>query len=319
MKKIHKQLLSLGLVATLFVGFDIGVYQLFTKRCMTDESQIMQAKSVDLDKYLPFEEVSEIVKVKSAFQLSEDLPIIDSAAALYPISSAFVNAVYPEDSCKFDGTGFLPESKLQMNNTPGAYKGVVDGTVDIILCAKPSKEQLAYAAENGVNLVQVPIGNEAFVFLVNKNNPVESLTVDEIKGIFSGKYSNWSELGGANKPIGALQRNTGSGSQTAMLSFMGDVPMKKDYDTFMASNIGFSFRYYVSGIVENSKVKMLALNGVYPNKENVANGTYPIVSNFFAIYREDNTNPNVKAFIDWMLSEEGQMIIEETGYVGISK
>lgn len=319
MKKIHKQFLALGLVAFLFIGFDLCVYQLFTKKCLSDESKSMRAKSIELDKYLPFEEDSEIVKVRSAFRLTEDLPVIDGATALYPVYSAFVNAVYPEDSCQFVNGEFTKESKIQKRNTVGAYKAVVDGTSDIILCAKPSKEQLAYAKEKGVELTQVPIGSEAFVFIVNKDNPVESLTVDEVKGIYTGKYTNWSQLGGENKPIGALQRSEGSGSQTAMLSFMGETPMKKDYDTFMASNIGFSFRYYVEGIVENGKVKMLALDGVYPSKENIVSGSYPIVDHFYAIYRSDNPNPNVERFVNWMLTDEAQKIIEDAGYVGISQ
>lgn len=319
MKKIYRQVLTLGLVGALFIGFDLCVYQLFTKKCLSDESKSMQAKSIELDKYLPFVEKSEIVKVRSDFQLTDDLPVIDGATALYPVYSAFVNAVYPEESCQFVNGEFTEESKIQKRNTVGAYKAVVDGTSDIILCGKPSKEQLDYAKEKGVELTQVPIGNEAFVFIVNKDNPVESLTVDEVKGIYAGEYTNWSQLGGTNRPIGAMQRSEGSGSQTAMLSFMGDLPMKKDYDTFIASNIGFSFRYYVEGIVENGKVKMLALNGVYPSKENVVNGDYPIVDHFYAIYRSDNPNPNVECFVNWMLTEEAQKIIEDTGYIGIGQ
>ena len=141
----------------------------------------MQAKSVELDEYLPFVEETKIVKRRSSLQLSEDLPVLDGAAALYPVFSAFVNAVYPEDSCQFDGKNFGKESALQMNNTRGAYQAVVDGTVDIAVCAKPSKEQLAYAEQKGVSLELVPIGSEAFVFLVNAKNPVDSLTVDQVK------------------------------------------------------------------------------------------------------------------------------------------
>jgi len=83
------------------------------------------------------------------------------------------------------------------------------------------------------------------------------------------------------------------------------------------ASIGFSFRYYMDGIVGNQAVKMLALNGVYPSAENIRNGTYPIIAQFYAIYRADNTNENIPLLIDWILSEEGQTIIEKTGYVRI--
>ena len=81
------------------------------------------------------------------------------------------------------------------------------------------------------------------------------------------------------------------------------------------ASIGFSFRYYMDGIVENDSVKMLSLNGVYPFAENIQSKRYPIVTQFYAIYRADNENPNVKILIDWLLSDDGQTLIEQCGYV----
>ncbi|MCH5252525.1 MAG: substrate-binding domain-containing protein [Lachnospiraceae bacterium] len=319
MKKIQKQILILTGIALLFIVFDVSIYEIFTRRVISSYSQKLQAKSVELDEYLPFDSESKIVRKKAELSLTGDLPVMDGAAALYPVFSAFVGAVYPEESCLFDGENFLPESRLQMNNTRGAYQAVVDGDSDIVFCADPSKEQLAYAKEKGVELKMVPIGSDAFVFVVNAKNPINSLTVEQVRGIYTGKYTNWAELGGADKRIGALQRNEGSGSQTAMLSFMGGEPMKKDYDTFLGSAIGYSFRFYVEGIVEDSAVKLLSLNGVAPSKENIQNKSYPVVGDFYAIYRSDNTNPNIPILIDWMLSEEGQQIVEETGYVRVAR
>lgn len=318
MKKIHKQILILVFLITMFALFDLGIYLMFTKRCINDYSEGMQAKSIELDQYLPFEEDSLVVKTDSEIKLSGDLPVVDGAAALYPVCSGMVNALYPEESVIFDGGNFSEESALQMNNTRGAYKGVVDGDVDFIICAKPSEEQLEYAKQQGVTLKMVPIGKEAFVFIVNTKNPVSDLTVEQIRGIYSGTYTNWKQLGGEKELIAALQRNEGSGSQTAMLSFMGEEKMVVDYDSFLGSSIGFSFRFYVEGIVEDGGVKMLAVNGVYPNEENIRNDSYPVVSNFYAVYRGDNENPNIPVLIDWLLSPEGQKMIEETGYVGVN-
>jgi phosphate transport system substrate-binding protein len=70
--------------------------------------------------------------------------------------------------------------------------------------------------------------------------------------------------------------------------------------------------------VGNQAVKMLALNGVYPSAENIQNGTYPIIARFYAIYRADNDNENIPILIDWLLSDEGQKIIEQCGYVPVS-
>lgn len=298
----------------MFAAFDIVVYNIFTKRYVNDTSPEMQAKSIELSKYLPFDENSGIVKIDSVTKLSGDLPVIDGAAALYPVFSGFVNAVYPSGSVSFDGENFAPDSALQFHNTRGAYAAIVDGTADIVICAAPSKEQLEYAEQNGVELELVPIGREAFVFIVNKNNPVDNLTVEQVKGIYSGEIKKWSEVGGENRYIDALQRNAGSGSQTAMLSFMDGVQMKRSLTGLFGSAIGFSFRYYVEGIVENSDVKMLSLNGVYPSPENIADESYPLVSSFYAVYRKDDTNPNIPVLINWILSDEGQRIVGESGY-----
>lgn len=313
-KKLIGQIAMLLAIVAMFGLFNLSIYQVFTKRCLSDASEEMQAKSIELDEYLPFDENSKIVKLKSDLALTGDLPIIDGAAAFYPVFSAFVHANYPESAVEFDGKNFTTDSKLQYTNTRGAYQRIVDGDIDIAICVAPSKEQLAYAEEAGVELEFVPIGREAFVFLVNANNPMDNLTVEQIKGIYAGKYKNWKELGGPNRLISPLTRNEGSGSQTALLNFLGDTEIVTDYDNFMGSALGFSFRFYVEGIVENGGVKMLSLDGVYPSAENVANGSYPIISEIYAVYRKDNTNENVKLLVDWMLSEQGQQIVEESGY-----
>ncbi len=317
MHKLRQQLIVLVSLVLAFLLLNFSIYYLFTYRCISDNSAEKQAKSITLDAYLPFDENSGIVKHKATLTLSGELPVLDGAAALYPVFSAYAYALYPEESVVFDGTDFSKDSALQMNNTRGAYKAIVDGETDIAVCVAPSEEQLAYAKEQGVELSFVPIGKEAFVFLVNKQNPVDSLTTEQVRGIYAGKYTYWDEVGGNRKPIGALYRNAGSGSQSAMLSYMDGTPIKDNPFTYFGSCIGFSFRYYVEGLVKNGDVKMIALDGVYPNVENIKNGSYPIIAQIYAVYRSDNKNENVQKVVDWMLSKEGQAIMEATGYVGI--
>ena len=317
-QKLTHQLLSLGALVLLFALLNLTIFMVFTRRCIPDTSEGMQAKSIELDAYLPFDEDSKAVTLDASLKLEGDLPVIDGAAALYPVFSGFVGSVYPADRVHFDGENFTPDSAMQYSNTRGAYKGIVDGTVDIAICVAPSEEQLAYARERGVELEFTPIGRDAFVFLVNRDNPVDNLTVEQLKGIYAGTYRNWSEVGGDNTHIAVLRRNEGSGSQSALVNFMGDTPVKTDYFSFLGRSIGFSFRFYVEGIVENGAVKLLALDGVYPSTENIRNGSYPIVNDFYAVTRKGEENPNVQAFVDWMLSEEGQAIVEGSGYVGVA-
>ncbi|MBQ7337085.1 MAG: substrate-binding domain-containing protein [Clostridia bacterium] len=318
-KRFIQQLLSLCGIALVFVLLNLTIYHTFTYRVLPRYSEGMQAKSIELDAYLPFVEETKIVKVEGQPKLSGKLPVIDGAAALYPLFSATVHAIYPEGCVEFDGGNFTENSALQYRNTRGAYQAIVDGDIDIAICVAPSDEQVAYAAEQGVSLVYTPIGREAFVFLVNKSNTVSSLTQEEIRGIYAGRYNNWSDFGGKDKNIAALQRNAGSGSQSAFLSFMaagGETPVP-DYDAAWGSAIGFSFRYYVEGLVAEGSVKLLAPDGIEPNVENIKNNTYPLTYDIYAVHRADEQNPNVQVVIDWLLSDAGQSMIEQTGYVGV--
>jgi len=323
-----RQIGILLLIVIVFAAFNCSMYLLLTGRLSNNFSNASQAKMIDVGKYLPHAEQSDLVRVNSTLKLNDNLPVLDGSAALVPVYAAIVDNVYPEGSVTYEGgafsddnyygENFAPDSKMQYKNTVRGFQAVVDGATDVFFCAAPSENQREYAAQKDAELVYVPVGREAFVFFVNENNPVSNLTTDQIRGIYSGQYTNWSELGGTNRVINPVTRLSGSGSQSAMEAFMGDVRFapKSPLAVFGAS-IGFSFRYYMNGIVDNEAVKILSLNGVYPSKENIQNGSYPIIAEFYAVYRADNPNENISVLIDWILSEQGQKLIEETGYIPI--
>lgn len=314
-KILTKQIFTIFGIISFFVITNVFIFYVFTNRCINDFSNQMQAKSVEVDEYLPFAEKTKIVK-KETTKLEGDLPVIDGAAALVPVFNSFVYSLYPENSVKYENGDFTSDSALQYHNTRGAYKGIVDGDIDIAFCAKPSDEQVQYGLDKGVELELIPIGREAFVFLVNKNNPVDNLSMGQLKDIYSGKITNWKDVGGANRPINIVQRNQGSGSQTTLEKLFGKDIASNFFGPFGAS-IGFSFRFYVEELTRHGHIKMLELNDIYPSKENVQNETYPIVSNFYAVIRkgEMESNPNIKKVIDFVLSPTGQDIIDEIGYV----
>ena len=314
-KKLVKQILSIVGVVSAFVITNVFIYYVFTNRCINDFSSQMQAKSVEVDEYLPFAKETKIVK-KEATKLDGDLPKIDGAAALVPVFNSFVYSLYPDNSVKYENGDFTKDSALQYHNTRGAFKGIVDGDVDIAFCASPNKDQIKYGLDKGVELELTPIGRESFVFIVNTNNPVDNLSMQQLKDIFTGKITNWKDVGGANRPINVLQRNKGSGSQTALEKLIGE-EVKPNMFGPLGASIGFSFRFYVEELTKHGHIKMLSLNGVYPNKENVQNESYPIVSNFYAVTRKGETNPNVQKVLDFVLSPTGQEIVDEVGYVSL--
>lgn len=327
--KLKKQILILCLVVALFAAFNLSMYQLLTRRLSNNFSGATQAQMIDVRSYLPHEAGSDLPKIESTLKISDNLPVLDGAAALVPVYAAIIHNVYPEGCVTYEGgtfsddnyygENFAEDSAMQYKNTVRGYQAIVDGTTDILFCAAPSTEQKSYAEDKGVELVYVPIGLEAFVFFVNENNPVGDLTVEQIRKIYAGEYTNWSEVGGANRIINPVTRLKGSGSQTTFESFMGEYEIgRKTLLAITGASIGFSFRYYMDGIVENDAVKMLSLNGVFPSPGNIRNRSYPVVAQFYAIYRADNDNENVPVLIDWILSDEGQQIIEETGYIRIN-
>lgn len=310
----------------ILVGTQAGI------RAYNDATTIDVTPSINTYEYLPFEEDSKIVKTRSktlSFDNlpTEELPIIDGATAAFPVYSAFVNAVYPNSTKLYDGV-------FEYNNTQGGYELLAEKKTDIFIGAAPSKDQIDFAEKNNTTFEYTQIGHEAFVFFVHKDNPVNSLTVDQIKGIYSGKITNWREVGGKNEKIVPFQRNEGSGSQSMLIRFMGDTPIiEPDMQTMVggmgdiietvadyknkSTSIGFSFRFYVEGIIKNPDIKMIAVEGVAPTKENIKGGTYPIIAPVYAVTYEGNSNQNVHKLINWITSDEGQYIIEKTGYVGI--
>jgi len=302
-------------------------------------------QNVDLWHYDPFRENTKTVSLPSSetatLRLSDNLPRLDGATAFYPIYSAFVQAVYPigdYSDYQYDHSDFFSSHHartasgiVSCTTTPVAYERLINDETDIIFVLGISAEHAELAEEKGVELEFTPIGKEAFVFFVNSNNPVSSLTSEQIRQIYSGEITDWSGLGGKNKPIRAYQRNVGSGSQTAFLEFVGDINLIESAsdDIFEAmmgiinhtayrnhdNAIGYSFRHFATEMAGNDSITLLEIDGIEPTRENIENGTYPLVFDFYAVTRADRTNPNTDKLVEWIQGEQGRYLIEKTGYV----
>lgn len=285
--------------------------------------------SVDLYEYQPFGEFTKAVKLEepATFKVEGELPKIDGATALYPIYAGFVQATYPE------GQYDIYDSEVTSSRTPYAYENLINGRVDMIFALAPSETQMKIAKNRGKELQLTPIGKEAFVFFVNAKNQVSNLTLDEVKKIYSGEITNWKEVGGADDPIRAFQRPADSGSQTTLEQLMGDTPIMtpptEDIISLMGGIIeetanyknyrnalGYTFRFYSNEMVKNDSIQHLAIDGVTPTIETIKSGEYPITETFYVV-TAGSDNPNVEPFIQWILSSQGQSIIEKTGYVPI--
>jgi len=286
-------------------------------------------------RYAPFRENNReenlLAKLEqeSTLKIVDNVPVLDGATALYPVYAAFVQAVYPEDNY------FVLFSPMNYSGTTRAYENLLEGKADIIFCAGPSDAQTERFTESGLKLKLVPIGREAFVFFVNKNNIINNISINDIHGIYAGKIKNWRELNGINQSIRAFQRPQDSGSQTMLEKVMGGIPLMKPrrenvpegmgdiinqvavYRNF-PNAIGYSFLFYATTMVNNEQIKLLSVEGVYPSIETIRDNSYPFSDYFYAIYIDnDDKNENIEPFIEWILSTQGQELIEKTGYVPI--
>ncbi|WP_158735605.1 substrate-binding domain-containing protein [Alteribacillus sp. YIM 98480] len=286
----------------------------------------IQNAEVDLTTYEPFHENTQTVKLEesSTFQIKDNLLTLDGATALYPVYAAFVRAVYPEDSYPHSASS---QSEVVVSKTNRAYDRLANHEVDMIFAAGPSDKQESKLSD----IEQTPIGKEAFVFFVHESNPVQSLTVEELQNIYAGDITNWEEVGGRDQEIIAFQRPEGSGSQTGLqkmmdgksimdpptdqrVTGMGGVIEKASNYRNHRNAIGFSYRYFATEMVENNGIKLLKVNDIRPDVPSIQADEYPFTSHFYAI-TNGTDNSHAQPFIEWMLSEQGQTLIEKTGYV----
>jgi phosphate transport system substrate-binding protein len=222
------------------------------------------------------------------------------------------------------------------NKTHPAYENLIYKKADIIFVTSPSHDELKLAEEHGIVLEVVPIVSEGFVFLVGADNPVKGLTVDQIRHIYSGRITNWAEVGGPDLPITAYQRPVNSGSQTGLLDLvMKDLePMKPPTERVIAGMgmlidavssytnepdaLGYSYYYFVTDMWGNDKVRLLEVNGVYPDKNTISSGRYPFRTAYYAVIRADEPQDSpVRKMLEWILSDDGQEVAEAAGYVKV--
>lgn len=320
---------TISVLVLVVFGATVTGYEM--NRSYTNSFARIADNEVDLRKYEPFMGSKYIAKLPkpSSLSIHGDLPKLDGATALYPVYSSFVEATYPAGQYPFN------EGSVVCSTTSRAFENLIDGSADVIFCAQPSKKQIDEAYKKGISFQLTPIGREAFVFFDNVRNPVSSVTSEQIKGIYSGKVRNWKELGGTSTEIKAFQRPENSGSQTILERIMVGLaiasPPKEDLIEGMGGiieetaayrnypdSIGYSFLFFATEMVKENQIKLLRIDGVEPSKLSISDGTYPYSYDFYAITTERRSK-NAQVLIDWILSEEGQLLVETSGYTRLAK
>ncbi|MBN2084688.1 MAG: phosphate ABC transporter substrate-binding protein [Anaerolineales bacterium] len=215
---------------------------------------------------------------------------------------------------------------------------LTDKTIQIANASRAMKqEEIETAQANGVDPKEITVAGDAIAVIVHPDNPIDQLTLQQVSDIFSGKINNWKEIGGEDRPIVRVSRETNSGTHVFFLESVIRLGRNDDKTIFSADTlllpssegitsevgqnlnaIGYDGLGYITPAV---KMLNLAANPagpfVGPSKETALNGTYPIARDLY-MYTDGEPTGWVKEYLDWILSAEGQEIVAKLGFVPIS-
>jgi ABC-type phosphate transport system substrate-binding protein len=272
-----------------------------------------------------------------AYRFDEAMPVIDGSTSTKP----YTNTVY---GALFDNYTGHPQYPEEHSKSHQSYERLINGEADILFAAtKPSRDIVAQAKAAGVELETIPIAYDAMVFFTNRANTLEGLTTEQIKSIYvDNAYDNWSELGGPDAELIPYCRNKDSGSQSLMEQFFLDAQdihpdirretTSRSMESVLtdvqdalvvdppAYALGYSIYYYYEGarrilLYPEDSLKLLAIDGVYPTDETIADGSYPLSGYNYAVIRADAPEDSAaRRMVDFMLSPAGQLCVMNAGY-----
>ena len=271
---------------------------------------------------------SQTINEKVIFNLKKnELPRFDGSTANIPLIKGLVAKILKTDVNSLDEYG-------DVSGTDASYSALLNDQTDIIFAYEISPETKKTLDFTKFDIA--PIGSDALVFLVNRNNPIKNVTTKQIQDIYSGKTINWKNIGGEDKKIIAFQRNEASGSQTMMQKLvmnnikMMDAPADQIQDQMVglitsvklydnSSNaIGYSVFYYAAIMLKNPDIRFMNINGVTPTNTTIRSRKYPFVNDFYVVIRKDEAKDSiVRRIFEWIQSEDGQKLVSDSGYVSI--
>ncbi|MCR4963032.1 MAG: substrate-binding domain-containing protein [Firmicutes bacterium] len=259
----------------------------------------------------------------------DNFPRLNGSTAMVPLGQAIASVLLGE-------TREEVADLIQFSRTTQSYRELMNGQADLLISGAPpegiyeEKEALGFEWEISTFAV------DGLVFIVNADNPVDSLTTRQIQDIYSGKITNWSQVGGNDVEIVPFQRNEEAGSQTAMKKLvMGDIPLMEAPKEYVsgamgdlvevvasyndsAAAIGYTVYYYAHDMKMAEGLKLLAVDGVQPSAETIRSRDYPFINDSYVVIAAGLAeDAPAKILYNWLISEEGQKLIAHEGYVSI--
>lgn len=265
------------------------------------------------------------------FLTVEDFPALDGSTACIPLMAQMLA----------DTTGMdLEEAQSTISVSTTAYAwenfGLYDTDTQMLVVYEAPDYVKKELEEAKAELESKPIGRDALVFIVNENNPVKSLTQQQLKDIYAGKITNWKDVGGEDLDIVAFQRGEDSGSQTLFKKLLiqdgklmdpptelAPAAMGELVDSIAAYNnsanaIGFSVYYYIDQMYSQPGLRLLAVDDVTPSNDTIADESYPLCNEFYAVIHPDAAADSPERILyDWLDTDAGQDCIKKSGYVAV--
>ena len=235
------------------------------------------------------------------------LPIAQKAA------EAFMKE-HPDVSISISGGG-----------SGNGIKAMIDNTTDVANSSRSIQpEEMEQAKAKGANPVEFTIALDCIVPVVHMDNPLKNITMDQLKSMYKGEIKNWKEVGGPDKPIVIISRDTSSGTYEVW----EEKVMKKERvfpgALLQASNGAIAQAVsknpnaigYIGVGYENKDIKALTVEGIEGSKKTALDKTYPISRALF-MYTRMAPAGDAKMFIDYVMSEKGQKLVEEAGFIPV--
>jgi phosphate transport system substrate-binding protein len=214
--------------------------------------------------------------------------------------------------------GLYPEIEISVTGggTGTGFTSLINGTVDIANASRQIKaEEVQQAKAKGFDPVEFIVANDAIAVIVNPGNPVSQLTLDQVSRIYQGLIINWQEVGGENRPIVRLSRETNSGTHVYLLpSSEGIISEVRDNP----NAIGYDGLGYVTPEVKTiALAKNVADPYVIPSAASVTDKSYPISRSLY-MYTRGQPSGAIKDYIDWIKSAEAQKFTIQLGFVPLT-
>lgn len=210
---------------------------------------------------------------------------------------------------------------------------LINGTTNICASSRPiKKDEVAQLLKKyGYKGLEIRVAMDGLAIYVHSSNPVKQLTMSQVKDIFTGKITNWRQVGGSDKPILLYSRENNSGTYEFFKDFVLE---KKDFAAsaqHMAgtaalinavskdpNSIGFGGAAYSKSVKALAIARDASSSAVVPNGTTIHNGSYPI-ARFLYFYLSQKPAGNVKKFVDWVISNAGQKVVSEVGYYPVKR